>query len=72
MLHIHWHIYSWHFTVLVIGGLDILGTYAICCCMQSCDASLVVYGGKVGIVFLWRIGSAEHDQELPGMVNSAL
>ncbi|KAK1605092.1 hypothetical protein QYE76_028765 [Lolium multiflorum] len=32
--------------------------------LESCDASLVVYGGKDDIVFLWRIGSAEHDQEL--------
>jgi hypothetical protein len=35
------------------------------------DASLVVSGGKDDRGFIWRIGSPEDVQELPGMVDSS-
>ena len=58
--------------IMIIADLDILGTdevFAAAC--SPTDASLVVSGGKDDRGFLWRIGSAEDVQELPGMVDSS-
>ena len=64
-------IFASKITYILIAALDILGAdevFAAAC--SPVDASLVVSGGKDDRGFLWRIGSAEDVQELPGIYGS--